>query len=251
MLIGVPDEITSVADYYANQDNWPPEIEQISRVMLTKLTTPFDDKQNVYSDTFSNLLAPKYRNHYDERYYVFTPDKARQGSRYFYTYMDDQGYPLYDWEFLYDLAVANGYESHINQEFTQAYYHNTDNILEYLVNLLTNPRGEDFITYKTDAEGNPVYKTDADGDIIYETNANGESVPVRVIESFESITPLPTKMTSIRATTTIPLLSFLQPSSTMRNPLFSLLPTSWIALVVTWCPTSTNGRMLRIPTAMV
>ena len=192
ILNGVPDEITSTSDYYANQDNWPAEIEQISKVLLTKLTTK--ETSVGYSKDHSILLAPLYRNQtierndltYNERYFVVEPDLIRENSLYFYTYMDDQGYDLYDWQFLYDIAIANGLEAEIGQEFTEDYYHNTDNVLQYLVDLLLTPRSDGYITYKQDAEGNPVYETDENGDIIYEEDAEGNLVPKRAIYAFQS-----------------------------------------------------------------
>lgn len=154
-LLGIPEELRSIEGYYADSGNWPAEIEQISKVLLTKLTTEFNDTDNVYSTAYSTLFAPNYRSTCSDRYFTYVPDKTRDNAYYFYTYMDDQGYDIYDWDFLYRLAVANGYEDYIGQTFTEEYYHNTDSVLQYLVDLLTTPRGDSYITYKTDADGNP------------------------------------------------------------------------------------------------
>jgi hypothetical protein len=161
-LMGTPDDIQSLAEYYANQGNWPEQIEQMSKVMLNLLVTK-ETATSQYLRDYSLLKAPEYRNQdissrypeFNDRYFVYKPYLTRDTALYFYTYMDDQGYDLYDWDFLYRLAVANGFEDHIGQTFTKEYYHNTDNVLQYLVDLLTTPREGGTITYKTDANGNP------------------------------------------------------------------------------------------------
>lgn len=150
ILNGTPDKITSTADYYADNNNWPDELEQISKVMLTLLTTQVVNTN--YSKAYSTLFAPNYRNKSDDRYFVYYPDNTREGAAYFYTFMDDQGYDIYDWEFLYRIAVANGYDA---DTFTPEYYHSGDNsYLTPLVELLTTPGADNKITYKTDENGN-------------------------------------------------------------------------------------------------
>ena len=151
ILNGTPDKVTSTADYYADSNNWPAEIEQISKVMLTQLTTKVEN--SAYSKAYSLLLAPNYRSTSSDRYFVYYPDKTRADAEYFYTYMDDQEYDIYDWDFLYRIAVANGYDA---STFTPEFYQSGDNPYLYpLVELLTTPRADSAITYKTDANGNP------------------------------------------------------------------------------------------------
>ena len=186
-LMGIPSSIGSLSDYYANQNNWPVQIEQISQTLLELLVTKETATADYWRD-YSLLRAPEYRNQsisdrypeFNDRYFVYNPSLTRSNALYFYTYMDDQGYDLYDWQFLYDLAVANGYEEHIGQKFTPELYHssNTNKILQFLVDKLTTPRGN--VVYKTDEAGNPVYVTDSSGNIVYEKDKNGVLQPVQV-----------------------------------------------------------------------
>lgn len=162
LLMGKPEDIDSLAEYYSNQANWPEEIEQISKTMLELLTTKFDDSgesaNQKYYTAFSTLLAPDFRSRARTEYFTYVPSSTREGARYFYTFMDDQGYEL-DWDFLYRLAVANGFEEHIGQTFTQDYYHNTDNVLQYLIDRLTTPKEGTEIVYGTDENGNQIIES--------------------------------------------------------------------------------------------
>ena len=172
VLTGKPEDITSIGEYYADQSNWPEEIEQLSYAMLKLMTEDCDTPRDDHDKVYGNLLTDRWRSRYSREYFRYYPDKTRDTARYFYTYMDDQGYDL-DWDLLYRIAVANGLEDHIGQAFTQKYYHNVDNVLQYLVDLLTT------------CNGTPVYKTDAEGNTIYKTDAQGNQVPV--IDYYDSM----------------------------------------------------------------
>ncbi len=162
-LMGVPEDVTSVADYYADPANWPEEIEKISKVLLDQLMG-----ESAISG-YSKLITPEYQSRSEEEYFRYDSAKTRADAEYFFTYMDDQGYQL-DWEFLCRLAKANGIA-----DFDYTYYGSNQYdvaagkkpfTLQELVDKLTTTH--------------PVYKyqKDANGDIVYTTGADGSQVPV-------------------------------------------------------------------------
>ena len=161
ILNGVPDEVTSLSDYYADQSNWPEELENISRVMLELLATKAGNQG------FSQLLTNEFRtrsSHEYFRYYLKNDKNLTAGYtyRYFYTYMDHQGYEL-DWPFLQKLAKANGLDNFERGEkgFNYTYVDaegvthtvTDDNVLQPLIDLFTDKSTP---VYTTDEAGNQV-----------------------------------------------------------------------------------------------
>lgn len=161
ILNGVPDEVTSVADVYKDQTNWPEELENISRVMLELLATKAGNQG------FSQLLTNEFRTRSSHEYFRYYPKNDQNLTegytyRYFYTYMDHQGYEL-DWPFLQKLAKANGLDNFQRGEkgFNYTYVDGEgvthtvtdDNVLQPLIDLFTD---ESDPVYTTDEAGNQV-----------------------------------------------------------------------------------------------
>lgn len=159
ILNGVPDEVTSISDVYKDPSNWPEEIENISRVMLELMATPSTNFAG-----FGSLLTNEYRTRSNHEYFRYYPKNEEAGYtyRYFYTYMDHQGYEL-DWPFLQKLAKANGLDNFQRGEkgFNYTYVDaegvthtvTDDNVLQPLIDLLTDKSAP---VYTTDEAGNQV-----------------------------------------------------------------------------------------------
>ena len=161
ILNGVPDEVTSLSDYYADQSNWPEEIENVSKVMLELMATPSS------FEGFGSLQTNEYRSRSNHQYFRYYPKNDRNLTagytyRYFYTYMDHQGYEL-DWPFLQKLAKANGLDNFERGEkgFNYTYVDaegvthtvTDDNVLQPLIDLFTDKSTP---VYTTDEAGNQV-----------------------------------------------------------------------------------------------
>lgn len=145
-LTGEIDDVQSVADHYADEENWPEELEEISRVLLELLVAETVDK-NYANGPYSQLQTYNYRSRSSQEYFRFYTDKVQEGYnyQYFFTYMDHQQYQL-DWDFLQRLAKANGISDLVYDGSGYSYTYNGqsyvhDRVLQPLIDLFTDKSG--------------------------------------------------------------------------------------------------------------